>query len=119
MFELFHMEMSHFSSLGRIIEGSGGPYVLMEMEAVAPGSLNKFIKDKMYNHCRRVHILLSIALHALHFQTFMQDNEFSDELKDELRKSVSDDNDVIPESLDMITLKYGMYCEDTMSGTLW
>ena len=91
--------------------------MLMEMEVVAPGSLNKFLKGKMYNHCRRVHISFSTTLHALHFQTFMQDEEFSDELKDELRKWVSDDNDVIPESLDMIALKYGMYCKDTMSDT--
>ena len=88
--------------------------MLTEMEDVAPGSLNKFLKGKMYNRCRRVHILFSTALHPLHFQTFMQDEEFSDELKDELRKWVSDDN-VIPESLDMIALEYGMYCEDTMS----
>ena len=115
MFGSFHIEMSYFSSLGRIIEGSGGPYVLTEMEAVAPGSLNKFLKSKMYNRCRRVHILFSTALHALHFETFMQDEEFSDKLKDELRIWVSDD-DVIPESLDMIALKYGMHCEDTMSG---
>ena len=91
--------------------------MLTEMEAVAPGFLNKFIKSKMHNHCRRVHNLLSTTLHALHFQTFMQDEEFSDKLKDELRKWVSDDNDVIPESLDMIALKYGMYCKDTMSDT--
>ena len=79
--------------------------MLTEMEDVAPGSLNKFLKGKMYNRCRRVHILFSTALHALHFQTFMQDEEFSDELKDELRKWVSDDNDVIPESLYTIALK--------------
>ena len=90
--------------------------MLTEMEAVAAGSFNKFPKGKMYNRCRRVHILFSTTLHALHFQTFMQDEEFSDELKDELRKWVSDDNDVIPESLDMIALKYGMYCKDAMSG---
>ena len=64
----------------------------------------------MYNHHRRVHILFSTALHVLHFQTFMQDLEFSDELKDMLRKWVSND-DIIPESLDMIALNYGMYCE--------
>ena len=52
MFGSFHIEMSYFSSLGRIIEGSGGPYVLTEMEVVAPGSLNKFLKGKMYNGCR-------------------------------------------------------------------
>ena len=90
--------------------------MLTEIEAVAPGSLNKFFKVKMYNRCRRVHILFSTALHALHFQIFMQDKEFSDELKDELRKWVSNDNDVIPEALDMIALKYGMYYEDAMSG---
>ena len=59
--------------------------------------------------------MFSTTLRALHFQVFMQDEEFSDELKDELRKCVSDD-DVIPEFHDMIALKYGMYCEDTMSG---
>ena len=115
IFGSFHIEMSYFSSVSRIIEGSGGPHVLTKMEAVAPGSLNKFLKDKMYNRCRRVHILFSTAFHALHFQTFMQDEEFSDELKDELRKWLPDDKDLIPESLDMIALKYGMYCEDTMS----
>ena len=102
--------MSYFSSPGRIIEGSGGPYVLTEIEPVAPGSLNIFLKGKMYNRCRRVHILFSTALHALHFQIFMQDKVFSDELKDDLRKWVSD-NDIIPESLDMIALKYGMYAK--------
>ena len=86
MFGSFHIDISYFSSLGRIIKGSGGSYVLTEMEAVAPGSLNIFLKGKMYNRCRRFHILFSTALHALHFQTFMQDEVFSDELKDKLRK---------------------------------
>ena len=70
----------------------------------------------MCNHCKRVHILIFTTLHALHLQTFMQNEEFSDELKHELRKWVSDDNDVIPESFDMMALKYGMHCKDTMSG---
>ena len=48
----------------------------------------------------------------------MTKNSFVAEVtfKDELRKWVSDDNDVIPEFLDMIALKYGMDCENTMSG---
>ena len=53
--------------------------------------------------------MFSTALHVLHFQTFMQDEEFSDELKDERGKWMSDDNHVIPESLNIIALKYGMY----------
>ena len=86
MFGSFHTEMSYFSSLGRIVELSGGPYVLTKVEAVAPGSLNKFPKGKMYNRCTRAHILFSTALYALHFQIFMQDEEFSDERKDQLMK---------------------------------
>ena len=115
MFGSFHTVMSNFSPLSQIIEVSGGPYMLMKVDPVAPGSINKFLKGKMYICCRRVHILFSSTLHVLHFQTFMQGEEFSDELKDELRKWVSDDNDVLPDSLDMIVLKYGIYCEDTMS----
>ena len=80
MFGSFHTKMSYFNSHGQIIVGSGGPYVLTEVEAVAPGSLNKFLKGKMYNRCRRVQILCSTDLHALHLQTSMQDEEFSDEL---------------------------------------
>ena len=68
MFGSFHKEMSYFGSLGQIIEV---PYVLTQVEAVACGSLNKFLKGKMCNHCRRVYILFSTALHALHFQTFI------------------------------------------------
>ena len=49
--------MSFFSSLGRMIEGSGGPYALSESDIVAVGSMNKFLKVKMYNRCRRGNIL--------------------------------------------------------------
>ena len=59
----FHAKMFYVSSLGQIIEGCGGTYVLMKVEAVAPGSLNKLFGSKMYNRCRRVHILFSTALH--------------------------------------------------------
>ena len=117
MFLSFHTEMSYFGSLGCIIEGSGGPYVLTEVEVVAPGSLNKFLNGKMYNRCRRVHILFSTAMHSLYFQTFMKDEEFSDELKEALKKWVlDDDNDVIPEALQTVVIKYEMYCDDTLSG---
>ena len=56
-FGSFHIEMSFFSSLGRRIEGSGGPYALSESDIVAVGSMNKFLKVKMYNRCRRGNIL--------------------------------------------------------------
>ena len=117
MFGSFHIEMSFFGSLGRIIEGSGGPYVMSEVNVVAPGSLNKFLKGKMYNRCRRVHILFSTALHSLHFQRFMADEEFTDETKAVLKQWVSsEDIDQVHPLLETLALKYSMYCDDTMSG---
>ena len=90
---------------------------MTEVGVVAPGSLNKFLKGKMYNRCRRVHILFSTALHSLHFQRFMEEEEISDEVKEQLKKWVlDDDNDVIPDALDALAIKYEMYCEETMIG---
>ena len=47
--------------------------------------MNRFLKGKMYNRCRRGHINLSTALHGLHFQSFLMDAhtdiDFTYELK--------------------------------------
>ena len=56
-FGQFHTELNIFSALGKIIEGSGAPYILGEAGVVAMGSLNRFLKGKNYNRCRRAHIL--------------------------------------------------------------
>ena len=88
----------------------------MEMEAVAPGPLINLLRVKCAIAVGESTSCFPPFLHALHFQTFMRGKEFSDELKDKLSKWVSDDN-VNSKSFDMISLKYGVYCEDTMSGT--
>ena len=48
-FGQFHTEANVFSSLGKLIEGSGGPYLLTEANVVAIGSMKRFLKGKMYN----------------------------------------------------------------------
>ena len=73
MFGAFHVMLNVYSSTGKIIEGSGGPYVLSEAKIVAPGSINQFLKGKMYNRCKRGHGLLSTALHGLHMKKFIDD----------------------------------------------
>ena len=80
----FHTELVYFSALGRFIEGSGGPFALCEASVLATGSLNKFLKGKMYNRCRRSHILLFAALHSLHLDRFFQDVEIDDSAMDML-----------------------------------
>ena len=49
--------MSFFLSLERMIEGPGVPYVLSESDILAVGSMNRFLKGKMYNRCSRGNIL--------------------------------------------------------------
>ena len=111
MFGSFHTEMSYFGSIGRIIEGSGGPFVMTEVEVVASGSLNKLLKGKMYNR------LFSTAMNGLHFQRFMQEEGFSEETGDMLKQwALAENNDDIPDVLEMIAVKYGMHCEDTLPG---
>ena len=52
MFGGFHVEQNVFSAIGKIIEGSGGPYILSESGAIATGSLPQFLKGKMHYRCR-------------------------------------------------------------------
>ena len=63
MFGPFHIEESIFSAIGKLIKVSGGPYLLIEPGVFAPESLNRFLRGKMYNHCRRGQMILSTALH--------------------------------------------------------
>ena len=68
MFGRFQVEQNVFSAIGKIIEGSGGPYILSESGAIATGSLPQFLKGEMYCRCRRIHTLLSAAFYGLHIQ---------------------------------------------------
>ena len=99
MFGAFHIEGSIFSTNGKLIEGSGGPCLLIESSVIAPGSMNRFLKGKMYNHCRRGHIMLSTALHGLHFQSFLMDTHTDIDFTDELKVWLETKSDQLPLSL--------------------
>ena len=119
MFGAFHIQMSFFGSLGKFIEGSrsGGPFVLSEQDIIASGSMTKFLKGKMYNRCRRAHILLYGALHGLHFQRFGTEEGLDDDSKSMLKKwAKSKDNADIPDVLQLLATKYAAYCDETLSG---
>ena len=61
MFGSFHIELSFFSSLGKFIEGSGGPYILSECDIAAMGS-----------------IILAVSMEGLHFERCLNKNYFDD-----------------------------------------
>ena len=78
-FGQFHALLSTYSSLGTMIEGSGRPYILSEADTIAMESMRKFLKGKMYNHCKRGHTLLSTAMQGLHLERFIEDIGVSEE----------------------------------------
>ena len=85
MLGAFRFNESISSAIGKLIKGSGGPCLLMEPGVFSPLSVIRFLKGKMYNRCRRCHIILLTALHWLHFQSVLLDThtdiDFTDELK--------------------------------------
>ena len=115
MFGAFHIEGSIFSAIGKLIERSGGPYLLIESGVIAPGSMNRFLKGKMYNHCRRGHKILSTALHGLHFQFFQMDTHTDIDFTDELKVWLEANSDQLP-SLMELSNQYQKYVHDTFAG---
>ena len=115
MFGAFHIEGSIFSAIGKLIEGSGGPYLLIESGVIAPGSMNRFLKGKMYNRCRRGNIILSTALHGLHFHSFLMDTHTDIDFTDELKVWLETKSDQLPLSLIELSNQYQKYVDDTFA----
>ena len=84
MFGSFHIELNILDIFGRLIEGSGGPFVLSEGKIIAPGSTVRFLRGKPYNRCRRAHILLSSAFQGLHFESFVEKFNISKDIIDKI-----------------------------------
>ena len=78
MLASFHIELSFFSSFGKFIEGSSGPYILSECDIVAMRSMKKFWKGKMYNRCWKGSRILEVSKEGLHFERFLNENYFHD-----------------------------------------
>ena len=75
---LLCLDLSFFSSLRKFIEGSSGPYILSKCDIVAIGSMNKFLKGKMYSRCGRGNMILAVSMEGLHFERFLNENYFDD-----------------------------------------
>ena len=84
----FHIELAFFSACGKIINESGAPHFLNELEILKSGSLNGFIKGKSYNRCKRVHEYLSLAMESLHFEALLQKFDYPEEMVSVIRKEI-------------------------------
>ena len=68
----FHLEMAFFNALGKYIEESGGPYILVESGVIASNSVKNFLNLNSYNRRKRLHGLLSLTREILHYDSFLE-----------------------------------------------
>ena len=120
MLGVFHVEMAFFKALGKLIEDSGGPTMLIETDVIATRSLNGFLSCKHFNRCKRLHPILGLALEILHFQVFIDSYDEKDVLKamtDKLSLTSRDDLEVVLVSEVFIRCvsSYTTYTEKTRS----
>ena len=81
---LFHLEMSFFKGLGKLINESGGPAIIIECGVLASDSLKGFLSGKNFNHCKCIHPMYALALETLHFNAFLHLSESRRELFDKV-----------------------------------
>ncbi|RVE41875.1 hypothetical protein evm_013483 [Chilo suppressalis] len=72
----FHIMLSFFKACGKFISGSGLTNILIDSEILASGSVSSFVSGKHFNRCKKIHPLLSLALQILHFERFLQSEEY-------------------------------------------
>ena len=81
------------------------------------GSMNKFLKGKMFNRCRRGHTLLATTLEGLHFSRFIEDVSVKPEQISDIiewsNKGVGIDP---PDHLNQLVTEYEFYSDATLLG---
>jgi hypothetical protein len=75
-----------------LLDGSGGPELLVEQDVLASGSLSGFLLGKHYNRCKRLHPLLALAFQILHFQRFCEQTEIPDIMERFVEDSLSEES---------------------------
>ena len=111
-FGAFHVQMAYFAAIGTYLADSGEPQVLTDVGVLASGSLNGFLSGRHYNRCKRIHVLLSLALQMLHFKRFKSElitlhDEPSPAALDEIESS---------EAYSEIMQKYNEFLKTSRSG---
>ena len=105
--------MSLFSSTGKILEGIGATYLLSEGKIVAGGSIDKLLRGKSYNGCRRKNLFLATAMHGLHLERFIEDIIIvSTNLLQEFENcAIMEDMSEVPSNLQNMVTKNDSYLE--------
>ena len=95
------------------------PIFLLKHKSLLVVPSIKFLKRKLYNHCRRGNLLLA-ATHGLHLERFIEDiNNTSTNLLQELENWVNgEDMTEVSSNLQDTMTKYDSYLEETLNGKM-
>lgn len=74
----FHTNMAYFHAIGKFIDECGMTNLFMDIELIAPGSVNGLVSGKHFNRCKRIFTISSLAIRELLFDRFMSDHEIPD-----------------------------------------
>lgn len=68
----FHVLLAFYKALGKFVDDSGIPRLMVVSKIIADGSLNSFISGKNYNRCKELHSVMALSFKILHFQEFLK-----------------------------------------------
>ena len=80
------------------------------------GFMGKFLKNKMYNHCKHSHTLLSTAMQGLHLERFIEDIGISEEAINNLQQWIKSKEQAVPEMLKILATQYTKCKQETLNG---
>jgi ribosomal protein S8E len=116
----FHVEMSFFKAIGKFIDSSGLPAIIISSGLLAPGSLKGVISGCHFNRCKNIHMTTALALKSLHFKEFLKFHFQNDDVgKLLLIESLENgcENEVIyTAELAEVLNAYNQYYDETLNG---
>lgn len=112
--------------IGKFIDSSGLPKLMVDSELLAEGSLKGFLTGTHFNRCKKIHPVAALSLKILHFKTFLKLygekthsekqhlNEVIEILMDDLDKRTTT-NVKLPQLKDILE-QYNNYYDETIKG---
>ena len=78
--------------------------------------MNKFLKGKMYNRCRRGHTLLATAIRGIHFQQYVKLQNVSSSKLQKLKEWSETENTILCNELATLITRYQLFTKGALNG---
>lgn len=116
----FHVKLAYYKAIGKFIDNSGIPRLMVLSKIIADGSLGGFISGKNYNRCKELHSIVALSFKMLHFKEFLkiyQEEKHGFDINDvqDILNRMCDVQEKINLLNDLIT-GYETYFERTLNG---